>query len=305
MNKSKIYTAIYYASIIFALVYLFKIDSLNFSKLGLNINIIISLGFLTLGFFTYSLVLKMVLKYQNIDASLKTCFTAIGSTIFSKYIPGKVAMIYAIAYKLNIHTDNLNIKRLSYNVLLFQILILLSGFISGLFFVFQMNDIPSYWKFGSVSLILISVIILQSKTFFKFLAKMVSAKLKKDIVMLHFSRGSVLAILFTSILFWLFWGIGLYLFINSLGISLHNQFAIIFLFPFSICVGILAIIAPGGIGIREGALALFIVSLGNPISIASEISILSRLWFIMGEIILFFISTTIPYLYKQYLSRSK
>ena len=150
MKKSKIYLTIYYTSILFALIYLLKLDSVNFAKLSININFSLSILFLTLGFITYSLVLKIILKSQGIETPFKTCFSAIGGSIFSKYIPGKVAMIYAIAYRLNAHSENSNIKRLSYNVLLFQILILISGFISGLFFVFQMNDIPQYWKFGSV-----------------------------------------------------------------------------------------------------------------------------------------------------------
>lgn len=299
MKRSKVYISVFYLSILFAIIYLINNDYFSLSMINFNTDLLISLFFLSLGFMIYSLTLQIVIRSQNEKVSFQNCLISIGNTIFSKYIPGKVAMIYAMAYKLNEKENNTNVTRLSYLILLFQVLIIVSGLLTGLFFIFQIDDIPAYLKIGSILIIISSVIILQSKSFFFFVQKLLTKKLKKEITLPPFSKVSILKIIFTSVLFWISWGIGIYFFINSLGIEIENQFALIFLYSFSICIGILSVITPGGIGVREGVLAFFIIAFGNPVAIASEISVLSRLWFISGEIIFFFISMIVPYLYKK------
>jgi uncharacterized membrane protein YbhN (UPF0104 family) len=47
------------------------------------------------------------------------------------------------------------------------------------------------------------------------------------------------------------------------------------------------VLAPGGIGVREGALALLLTSGGVTASKAATIALLSRLWFLVSEIFIF------------------
>jgi len=300
VKHSKIYSIIFYISIISVFIYFIKSDYLSFSGLSFNISFILSLVFLTAGFFIYPLILKQVIKYQNDESSYRSCFLALGSTIFSKYIPGKVAMIYAIAFKLNKNSDSAGIARLSYYVTLFQIFIIVSGLLTGLFFVIQLQELPVYWKIGSAITIITVLFLFQSKLFFRYISKYISSTLKKDISLSHFKKINAFKIILTSILFWILWGIGIYFLINSLGLNINHQIDLVFLFPFSICIGILAVIAPGGIGVREGIFAGFIILLGNPASTAAEISVLSRVWFVTGEIIFFSISSVLPYICKQF-----
>lgn len=295
MFKSKIYVTIYYTSIIFLVIYLFSYQSLSFLNFNINFNLLISVLFLTAGFFAYPLVLHQVLRSQNIKSDYFTCFSSLGKTIFSKYIPGKAAMVYAIAYNINKKNGETGIARLSYNVILFQLMIIVSGLFTGLFAVLRIEGLPNIWKTGSLLIIIVSILLLQSEFFFRKSELLLSKLTGKEILFPHFSQKNIFLILVTSILFWLLWGTGIYFLAVSSGIGIVDPYLLIFLFPFSVCVGILAIIAPGGIGIREGVLAFMIISVGNSPKTAAELSIISRIWFVAGEIILFLISHIISY----------
>ena len=60
-------------------------------------------------------------------------------------------------------------------------------------------------------------------------------------------------------------------------------------FPLAATIGVLAIIAPGGIGAREGILTGYFVLTGIPLETAVTISIASRLWFLIGESLFFIV----------------
>jgi len=304
VNAKKIYTVIYYISIIFIAAYLFRSDYFSFSRIDFNTDFFLSLIFLTAGFISYPAALNLTLKYQGIGSDYKTCFLSTGRTIFSKYIPGKVAMIYAIAYNLK-KNDESSLSRLSYNVILFQIFAIISGILLGLAFVIPMESLPFFWKFGSIAVIITSVLILSSNFFFTSLTKLFVKFTGKSPDFPPFTFLSIFKLISMSMLFWLCWGMGLYFLVGSLGIILNNSLTLVFLFPFSISIGILAFIAPGGIGVREGVLAALLIYSGNPVPVAAEISVMSRIWFILGEIIFFLISSTIPYLYTFYNKRRR
>lgn len=299
MFKSKIYVIIYYISIIFLIIYLFNTQTLSFANLNINPVFFVSILFLTAGFLTYPLVLHQVLRSQGIKSDYLACLTSLGKTIFSKYIPGKAAMVYAIAYNINKNNKETGIARLSYNVILFQLMIIVSGLVTGLFAVLRIQKLPIIWKTGSLLIICLSLFILQSEYFFRQSGTLISKLIGKEIIFPHFAKKDIFIILVTSILFWLLWGTGIYFIAVSSEIEIVNPSSLIFIFPFSVCVGILAIVAPGGIGIREGVFALMLISVGNTAKSAAELSVISRIWFVAGEIILFLISHIISYLYKK------
>jgi hypothetical protein len=60
-------------------------------------------------------------------------------------------------------------------------------------------------------------------------------------------------------------------------------------YAFSLNIGFLAIFTPGGIGVREGVL-VFLLSSIFPLPVSTLISLLSRLWMTLGEVLCFFIA---------------
>ncbi|MEI9476334.1 MAG: lysylphosphatidylglycerol synthase domain-containing protein [Deltaproteobacteria bacterium] len=126
-------------------------------------------------------------------------------------------------------------------------------------------------------------------------------RLKKEPIVLSLSYGDVLWIVFVCLLSWVVGGIGFYLFIDSVysvpaGSILYLTGAL----AFSSILGLIALFAPGGLGVREGAL-VYLLSFTMPGSVAVILSVLTRLWMTLIEIGLI----GVIYLFSQFLTRLK
>jgi uncharacterized membrane protein YbhN (UPF0104 family) len=109
-------------------------------------------------------------------------------------------------------------------------------------------------------------------------------RFKREHVSLSISYSNILWILFVCIVSWVVGGVGFYLFVDSV-YSVAPQY-ILFLtgaLAFSSTLGLIALFAPSGLGVREGAL-VYLLSFIMPISVAVIISILTRIWMTLIEI---------------------
>jgi hypothetical protein len=89
---------------------------------------------------------------------------------------------------------------------------------------------------------------------------------------------------------WLSWTVGFYLVGRAVVVGNAFDWQVMFAFPFAATIGILAIVFPGGLGVREGLLVYFMVQCGTPITEATVVSIIARLWFLVGEIFIFLVA---------------
>jgi uncharacterized membrane protein YbhN (UPF0104 family) len=112
----------------------------------------------------------------------------------------------------------------------------------------------------------------------------VLVRLKREPIFLSISYSNILWILFVCILSWIIGGVGFYLFVNSV-YSVAPQH-ILFLtgaLAISSTLGLIAIFAPSGLGVREGALVcLLSFRMATPVAVI--ISILTRIWMTLIEI---------------------
>jgi len=109
-------------------------------------------------------------------------------------------------------------------------------------------------------------------------------RLKREHVSLSISYANILWILLVCIVCWVVGGIGFYFFVNSV-YPVASQY---FLFltgalAISSTLGLVAIFAPAGLGVREGAL-VYLLSFMMPGPVAVVISILTRIWMTLIEI---------------------
>jgi hypothetical protein len=125
------------------------------------------------------------------------------------------------------------------------------------------------------------------------------AQFKRDVVSLSISYSDVLWILFICIVSWVVGGIGFYLFVDSI-YPVPAQY-ILFLtgaLAVSSTLGLIAIFAPSGLGVREGAL-VYLLSYMMPGGVAVIISILTRIWMTLIEIGLIGIVYLMGRFYKE------
>ncbi|MFW6275728.1 MAG: lysylphosphatidylglycerol synthase domain-containing protein, partial [bacterium] len=87
------------------------------------------------------------------------------------------------------------------------------------------------------------------------------------------------------LILWLTWSAGFFFLCRSVYPDIN--FVAAFIFPVSVSYGLLAIFLPGGIGVREGVMVLLLTSSGMDTAMATTISVLSRIWFITGEVFIF------------------
>ena len=109
-------------------------------------------------------------------------------------------------------------------------------------------------------------------------------KFKKEPIVLSISYSEILWILWVNILAWIVGGIGFYLFAESIfPLSLKYILFLTGSLAFSSTLGLIAIFAPSGLGVREGALVFFLSHV-MPGPIAVVISVLTRIWMTLIEI---------------------
>ncbi len=107
---------------------------------------------------------------------------------------------------------------------------------------------------------------------------------KREPISLSISYPDVLWILFVCIMAWVVGGVGFYLFVDSIfPVSPHQILFLTGALAFSSILGLIAIFAPSGLGVREGVL-VYLLSLVMPESVAVIISILTRIWMTLIEI---------------------
>ncbi len=109
-------------------------------------------------------------------------------------------------------------------------------------------------------------------------------RFKRETISLTISYSNILWILFICIVSWVVGGIGFYLFIGAV-YPVAPQY-ILFLtgaLAISSTLGLIAIFAPSGLGVREGAL-VYLLSLMMATPIAVIISVLTRIWMTLVEI---------------------
>ena len=202
-----------------------------------------------------------------------------------KYLPGKVWLLLGRFY---FYESKGKSKKIISIALYFETVTLLMAagllFLVSLFFFEEMKLDLVKGSFWWLSLLFLSIFVslhprILQKTFNGFLRYF-----KKEPLSLSISYFDTLWILFVCVLAWVVGGIGFYFFVDSVFPAFPHQ--VLFLtgsLAFSSVLGLIAIFAPSGLGVREGALVYFL-SFIMPGSVAVIISVLTRIWMTLIEI---------------------
>ncbi len=124
---------------------------------------------------------------------------------------------------------------------------------------------------------------------------------------IKYKYKNLFLLLFYYAVLWVFFALAFYLLCSSLGFtSGNNTYRAILIglaFPLSFVVGVMAVVSPGGIGVREVALCLLLSSF-LPASQAYLLAIASRLWVMSAEVCAVFITLVLSKLFLYFKSRS-
>ena len=273
-----------YISLLFLLVGLYRADYLKVPKIYSPMLIAASFSALFGGFVLTVAAWRKILLLSGVKVDFAQCAAGMGLSIFGKYIPGKIWMV--LGRVLYLPADSrVPLSRLSHISLNDQFMTLWVGFAlggAGLLFV---NGI-GIWGLSMLGFWSLLSVLLLSKNAHRALHWLMRKFMKADKTFEPLKLTVIAALLPWYVSFWVLWSAAFFFFVGALS-EAAGSWRVAFGFPMSAALGIIAVISPGGIGAREGAMAGYLTLCGFPLSQAATISVASRLWFLFGELFLF------------------
>ena len=234
---------------------------------------------------------RILLKF-NINISIRDALDSQFRTILLKYIPGKVWILLGKANIVSNHGHSL--KLCSLVAFFLQILMVISGFVVGVLGLI----LSGFFEIASLSLyaaLFACLVILACiskggrvpSLILKFFPQRISSSLYA------FKLPPLLFFSVICVIQWIVLGGAYVLFIYSIGFDAGYHPSL--LQPLANNIGIIATFAPGGLGVREGAMIGYLYAAGLSISRAATVSIAARIWFFFGECIIFIAGLIIQY----------
>ena len=278
-------------SLLFALVSFTRLENITPERIEPGY-LAASLIFLVAGFVLDALLWRKSVGLGLPEPGYATAIAACGLSIFGKYIPGKVwALLGRVAY-ISDDKDGSYLET-TYFTAYYQILMLFGGCTFGaIFFAFT----PTYRSVALLGVMgtCLGLFVFHYTPFRERLSGLLSrlSGTGRELPALH--AMDTVRLLPWSFLPWLAWGIGFYFLMATFRADPPSA-AILFAFPFAGVVGMLTLVSPGGIGVRESILTGLLVATGSAYSEAASLSVFSRIWFLFGEIAIFAMGATIHY----------
>ncbi len=282
----RIINVLLYGSLIALLLYVYNLDFVIFRDLSINYKwLFVSFIFLFAGFVLAAISWRVSLNLHNVNASIKEAIYSQGIVGFTKYIPGRVWTILGRAAILK--NEDRELKRLSFISFKEQLIYLCLGFVISIYPVLKTEKISEY-SWIIILLTGLLFLLLFSARLQRIFEKVWNKFFKSSLNLPKISVKEFAQLSGVIIIWWFFWIAGFYFLLIS--VTGFVPFYYAFAFPLSVVLGLISIIFPGGIGVREGAITLFLISNGISADIAVTISVFARIWFLAGEFFAFFLA---------------
>jgi glycosyltransferase 2 family protein len=290
-----------YISVIVFLYSLYKSDYLQLPHIHSLKEICISIILLIGGFIVAAISWQRVLLKSGFTINACDGIAGVGISIFGKYIPGKVWQILGpsayISARYNYPMANISVATLEAELVGLWVGLCLGAL--GLIVVNAVN----IWGWGLLLLWLGLTILIFTRFVHTVVDRILRKLLKRRVVVPKLSIASVFSVMPWFVAYWSLWGVAFYFFVAAMTeASVSANVALCF--PLAGSLGILAVIVPGGLGVREGIIAVFLTLSGLTVQESTSISVFSRLWFLFGECCLFLIGLVISRYGRQMMHRN-
>jgi uncharacterized membrane protein YbhN (UPF0104 family) len=279
-------TVLVYVSLIFVASWLLESEQLRLPTVDNPAALAVAVPLVFLGFLASALAWWKILSLHGQPVSLRLALASTGVTIFGKYVPGKVWVVIGRAGYIA-ERGLQALSRLSLISLKSQLITLWIGLpLGALVFIFAADEtwrdlaLPTLGLWTLMSALLFSGVLVRSLNW------LLQRLGRSPLDMPSLSPWLVLRAAPWFLFVWLAWCLGFALLVAALS-GEPPQLADGLAFVLAATLAVLAVIAPGGLGVREGLLVLLLVMLGHPAQFATTVSVIARLWFLAGEVMLF------------------
>lgn len=276
-----------YASLAFTLVYLYRLDYFEIPRFERPGILLASLPLLLLGFVCEAMAWRRMLLSDGVRVSARAVIAASGASVFGKYIPGKLWTVVGRAALIAQHTE-VPVARISLLTLNSQVLLLWVALVFGLAAMVAVGGF-AIWGAVWLGLFLAFSVLLFSRLAHRQVERLLSDRWPSLGDRLpSVAPRTALGVLPWLLLCWGAWALGFQAL--ALGVLPAGEADSLWMglgFPLAAAIGIAALFAPGGLGVREGVLAAYLIAAGLTAEWATTIAVLSRLWFLLGELSFF------------------
>ncbi len=292
----RLFRILLYLSLLFFAWYLYRAEYIVFRGISPDpLLLTISLLLLFAGFVTGGVSWAVAMRQEGHQAGTVRAVISHGLYIFSKYIPGKLWVVLGRASYIS--PGKRHMKRLSLASLQEQLLFIWWGMILSLpptFFLLQRPWIGIIIVGG---LLLLSFLLF-SGWFHRNSGWALEKMLKKEFSFRPMKLSFFLRVSIPVLLFWLLWSAGFWLLL----LSIHGNGGPLtagsagtltaLVWPAAMTYGFVVVFLPAGVGVREGILVSFLVAGGMDSQSAVTFSVISRFWFVTGEVFLFLLAAS-------------
>ena len=273
-----------YVTLVFLVYYMVRQGALDIPRVHSVPVLVASIPFLFAGFFGGALSWRKVLSRSGFDSPFGECLASMGLSVFGKYIPGKFWLILGRAAYIA-ERRRAPIGDVSTASLNDQFIGLWGGLLLGTIGLLWVGGVRLYGWLTLVAWLVMTLLVF-SPLVHRLAQVVLSALLRRSIKIPVLDLRSTLGILPWALGYWAVWAVGFLLLVRALSaqpVPLSAGLA----FPLAGSLGVLAIIAPGGLGVREGIMVGYLTLAGTPLPQALTVSVASRLWFLVGELTFF------------------
>lgn len=226
---------------------------------------------------------RAILRRMSYDLPMGKAWRIWFISNLGRYVPGKVWQVLGMAYLCE--KEGIPKRVTAVSVMLAQALSTLSAAgLFGLYIALEGHRIDPAWTYSVIVMLVAGVAAIHPWVLER-LINFVLRALRRDPIRIEVTFGQLLYITGLYTLSWCGYGLSLYVFISSLtSISPRLIGVLIPIHAMAYTAGLLALLAPGGLVVREGLLALFL-GYHLPTAVATPSALLSRLWFTVAEIL--------------------
>ncbi len=269
-----------YISLAFLIVALAKSDYLFLPVIFSIKSLSLSILALAASFFMFALRWKLFLDYSGNPVSYKSAVVSIGLSVFGRYIPGKVMLIVGQALYFK-DKYGYSVKRITALATHNQLLELWVGLTLGsLPFLFISQKVIH--PLLIVLFILLLSLAVFTRVFHQPFNYLISKFLKRQIIIPQLDFLSVVKVIPVTVVELLLKAAGFYFLLEATHVE-NFPLVVGLFFLLAQILGIMAIVAPGGIGVREGFIVAFLALVGVELKDSVAISVVSRLWYLSVE----------------------
>ncbi len=298
MKFKDLFKYLFYFSLLFLAVKLYRDGFLHLPLIHSVFSFAVSILFLFAGFLCTAAGWGLFLKLYGVNTGFKDAVISTGLPVFTKYIPGSIwSVIGGAEYVTSRHGISRQITfTASFGS---QMLSLFTGFVLALLSLLVLPRAMAL-KWGPIvgALVIVSALVLFSSHFRKLVNYTALKILKKNIDMPAASSASLIRLMPVYFFMWLLFSLFFYFYAQSVSLQTVPLFTAAG-FPLAGVFGIVAVFAPGGLGVREGIMTFYLKALGFTIPEAASIALGSRGVFIIGEFFIFALAVIFRYLDKR------